>query len=315
MTTAAQVIADPMAVNSARNGQAEEKPIAERAVLVKLQVSNWGEQAIDKGATEEVAQSNHVAPGAGKYTKRLLNKAATQQVRDIGRMARNLHNSLTIPWDDNGTRLLPIEAYDKYTTRIDELVEQRRSATNDLIASFPTHIEQSRNELGNLFNQAEYPDPETLRNAFNMSVEFDSVPDTRRFIAAIPEAEREKLRQAIEQRVANRINAGMEDICVRLAKLIKVAHQQMQINEQGEPAARIYDTMVVNLQEMVENIPLINITNDPRLASAAAKLQESINDLHADNLRPGSKHYDAARRDSFKNAVDQMAEQFAGYFV
>ena len=316
MTTHTQILAaDPMTVNSARNGHSEDKPIAQRALLVKLKVSNWGEQAIDKEATEAVAQANNVAPGAGKYTKRLLNKDATAKVREVGQQARSFHNSLTIPWDDNGTRLLPIDAYDKYTNRVDEFVEQRRNAVNQLINDFQQHVDEAQSALGGLFDASQYPDPESLRDSFNMSVEFDQVPDTNRFVAEIPEAEREKIKQAIEQRLANRINAGLEDLCHRLAKLIKIAQQQMQDNEDGEPNSRIYDTMVVALREMVENIPLINITNDPRLNEAADKLLTATEHLHADNLRPKSKHFDVAKREQFKQTVDEMAEQFAGYFV
>ena len=314
-TTAQNHAADPMTLHNARNGHSEDKPIAQRALLVKLQLSNWGEQAIDKNATEAVAQANNVAPGAGKYTKRLLNKSATAQVREVGRQARSFHNSLTIPWDDNGTRLLPINAYEKYTTRIDELVEHRRNAVNELINGFQHHVDEAQSTLGGLFDATQYPDPESLRNSFNMNVEFDPVPDSNRFIADIPDAEREKIKQAIEQRIANRINAGLEDICQRLAKLIKIAHQKMQDRDDGDPNGRIYDTMVTALREMVENIPLINITNDPRLNEAAEKLLAATANLHADNLRPKSKHFDVAKREQFKQTVDQMAEQFSGYFV
>ena len=316
MTSAeSTLVANPMTAHSARNGHSEEKPIAQRALLVKLQVSNWGEQAIDKEATEAVAQANNVAPGAGKYTKRLLNKDATAKVRDVGRQARSFHNSLTIPWDDNGTRLLPIDAYDKYTTRVDQLVELRRDAVNELINDFQRHVDSAQADLGGLFDASQYPDPESLRNSFNMSVDFDSVSDSNRFIAEIPEAEREKIKQAIEQRLVTRINAGLDDICQRLAKLIKIAQQQMQDTDAGEPNSRIYDTMVTTLRDMVENIPLINITNDPRLNEAAEQLLAATANLHADNLRPKNKHFDATKREQFKQTVDAMAEQFSGYFV
>lgn len=305
---------DPAALLQTTNGSVEEKPITQRALLVRLQVSHWGEHAVDRTATEEIARSHQVAPGLGRYTKRLLNKDATQQVRSLGREARTIHNSLTIPWDDRGTRLLPIEAYEKYTSRIDELIEARRDAVNTLIHNFDEHVNRARINLGNLFDQDEYPSPDELRQAFDMNTEFEPVPDSNRFIAGIPDEEREKIKQAIEQRIAARVQAGVEDICQRLAKVVQVARQQLQETGEDQPTPRIYDSMVENLREIADNIPLINITDDPRLKAAAQRLHTATADLSADHLRPKNPHFDAARRQNFKNAVDDLATQFAGYF-
>ena len=162
MTTAVaptnQFISDPAAANGSGHApQASPTAVSQRAVLVTLHIRNWSETATDQSATQQVADANNVSPGSGRYIKRLLNKHACEDVRRLGQDARKAHNDLTMPWDDQGTRLLPIKAYDRYKETISNLMERRQEATNRLIFCYSEHIQQAQNELGTLFNASDYP--------------------------------------------------------------------------------------------------------------------------------------------------------------
>lgn len=74
------------------------------------------------------------------------------------------------------------------------------------------------------------------------------------------------------------------------------------------------NTLVTNLKGIVDNIPLLNVTGDPVLDRMAQQLQSAMDGLDPDHLRPSNKSFDAAKRERFKTAVDEMAEQFSGYF-
>ena len=287
--------------------------VSQNAVLVNLHIRNWSETATDQNATDQVAQANNVAPGSGRYVKRLLNKRACEEVRRLGQDARKTHNDLTMPWDDQGTRLLPIKAYQKYRESIQNLMERRIEATNRLLFNYQDHIEQAEQELGALFNPNDYPTAEELREAITMDWEFGEVPDGQHFRADLPEHERRRIQKDIEQRVAARINHGLEDLFRRLSKAVTAASERLSGN--GDGSDKVFkNTLVTNLKGIVDNIPLLNVTSDPVLEGMAQQLQNAMDGLDPDNLRPNNKNFDAAKRERFKTAVDEMAEQFSGYF-
>lgn len=288
--------------------------VSQKAVLVSLHIKNWSETATDVNATQQVAEANQVSPGSGRYIKRLLNKKACEEVRQLGQDARKAHNDLTMPWDDMGTRLLPIKAYQKYKDRISDLMERRQEATNRLIYRYQDHINQAQLELGSLFNVADYPTHEQLRQAISMSWEFGEVPDGQHFRADLPEHERRRIQQEIEQRVAARIDAGLEDLFRRIGKAVTAASERMSANDDGTDKL-FKNTLLTNLTAIVENIPLLNVTGNPVLEEMARQLTEAMQGLQPDHLRPNNKAFDPAKRERFKAAVDDMKDQFAGYFT
>ena len=287
--------------------------VSQRAVLVSLHIKNWSETATDVTATQQVAEANQVAPGSGRYIKRLLNKKACEEVRQLGQDARKAHNDLTMPWDDLGTRLLPIMAYEKYKQRISDLMERRQEATNRLIYRYQDHINQAQLELGSLFNASDYPTHDQLRQAISMSWEFGEVPDGQHFRADLPEHERRRIQKEIEQRVAARIDHGLEDLFRRIGKAVTAASERMNTNDDGSDKL-FKNTLLTNLTGIVENIPLLNVTANPVLEEMARQLTEAMQGLQPDHLRPNNKAYDPAKKERFKAAVDDIRDQFAGYF-
>lgn len=287
--------------------------ISQKAVLVKLHIRNWSETATDQSATNQVAEANNVSPGSGRYIKRLLNKHACEEVRRLGQDARKAHNDLTMPWDDQGTRLLPIKAYDRYRETIQGLMERRMEATNRLLYRYQDHINQAQLELGSLFSLSDYPTANELRAAISMDWEFGEVPDGQHFRADLPEHERRRIQRDIEQRVAARINHGLEDLFRRLHKAVNAASERLSADDGGKDKL-FKNTLVTNLKAIVDNIPLLNVTADPNLERMADQLKAAMAGLEPDHLRPSNRNFDPAKRDRFKQAVDDMKDQFAGYF-
>jgi hypothetical protein len=65
----------------------------------------------DKDASEEIATRHGAQSDAGRYHKILLPKAALAEIQKIVSEARQEHYFMTLPWDDNGYRVLPAAVY------------------------------------------------------------------------------------------------------------------------------------------------------------------------------------------------------------
>jgi hypothetical protein len=90
-------------------------------MLCSLSISMWSARKHDPEAPEEIAQRHGAQPDAGRHHKVLLPKAALAEVQKIVSEAHQEHYFMTLPWDDNGYRVLPAAAYMDHAEKMREL--------------------------------------------------------------------------------------------------------------------------------------------------------------------------------------------------
>ena len=89
--------------------------ISSSAMIVDFNASVYTARKKDRKASEEVTSMNNAARGVANVSKNLLGDCAELQAiqKFVGNL-RNLHYSMTMPWSDNGSRLITTAAYFKY---------------------------------------------------------------------------------------------------------------------------------------------------------------------------------------------------------
>ena len=112
---------------------------------------------------------------AGRYNKRLLPKQAFAALAATMSNARTSHYANTLPWDDQGGRLLTVANYDRYTAALDTLVERVVRERARFIEDYDDYVDQARLDLGRLFRLEDYPDTEALQGKF--AIRYCSVND------------------------------------------------------------------------------------------------------------------------------------------
>src|ERR1700758_1805880 len=88
-----------------------EPSLSTRAMLCSLSISMWSARKHDPEASEEIAFRHGARPDAGRYHKVLLPKEALAEIQKIVSEARQKHYFVTLPWGDDGYRVLPGAAY------------------------------------------------------------------------------------------------------------------------------------------------------------------------------------------------------------
>jgi predicted metal-dependent peptidase len=73
---------------------------------------------------------------------------------------------MTLPWDDNGYRVLPSAAYMDHTEKMRELSNRFTPAVDALAREFGNLVEQAKVRLGGLFRPEDCPAPDELRSKF-----------------------------------------------------------------------------------------------------------------------------------------------------
>ena len=84
------------------------------AMLVSLRITAWSGRLYDRQASNHVAAQHDAAASAGRYNKRLLPKAAFAALTATVSEARAQHYANSLPWDDQGSRLLTVANYEAY---------------------------------------------------------------------------------------------------------------------------------------------------------------------------------------------------------
>lgn len=89
--------------------------ISSAAMTVDFNASVWTARKKDHKASAEVTDANYADKGVASVSKNLLGDC--EELRAVQKFAantRNIHYSMTMPWSDNGSRLLPTAQYFRY---------------------------------------------------------------------------------------------------------------------------------------------------------------------------------------------------------
>ena len=282
------------------------------AMLVSLRISAWSGRLYDREASDHVAAQHDASTSAGRYTKRLLPKAALAALNATMSETRTQHYANTLVWDDKGSRLLTVANYEQYTGIMDGLRERLVRQRARFIEDFDHYVEQARLDLGKLFRMEEYPSKEDLRDRFSIRYRITPVPDAEHFIARLASDDTDRVKRDIESHIEAQLHEAVGDLYRRLAEAVERVSERLGEDGDGKPLV-FRDTMISNIRDLVDVVPRLNIFSDQRLASLCQQVKDRIAGVEPDSLRP-SRTFDPVARDRVKRDADALLEQFAGYF-
>lgn len=282
------------------------------AMLVHLRISAWSGRLYDRQASDHVAATHDASASAGRYNKRLLPKSAFSVLNGVMSKARTLHYANTLPWDDQGSRLLTVANYERYTSLIDEMREKVVRERAQFIRDYDDNVEQARSDLGRLFRIEEYPSRDSLHGRFGIRYTITPVPAADHFMARLASDDTDKVRRDIERHVGERLHDAVADLYKRLGEAVEKVADRLNEDENGKPLV-FRNSMITNIRELVDIVPRLNIFGDEDLARLCEQVKERIAGVDPDSLRP-SKIYDPVVRRQVKRDAEALKEQFAGYF-
>ena len=285
------------------------------AMLVGLRITAWSGRLYDREASNHVAVHHDASTSAGRYNKRLLPKAAFAALTALTAMseARTKHYCNTLPWDDQGSRLLTVANYEHYTELLDGLRERVVRQRARFIEDYDDYVDQARLDLGKLFRIEDYPSKEALQGKFAIRYRITPVPDADHFIAKLATDDTDRVKRDIEQQTEERLHDAVGDLYRRLGEAVERVSERLQEDENGKPLV-FRDTMIANIRNLVDIVPRLNIFGDDELARLCEQVKDKIASVEPDSLRP-SKTFDPVARARVKRDADELMEKFAGYFA
>jgi hypothetical protein len=245
--------------------------LPEKALLVDIRIGNWSARIHDADASQSVSNEYKNDPAYARVNKSLVAREEIQKIWQLVYEARRYHYSVTLPWGDNGSRLLPATLYLDFTKKISAYRQQFISRVEKFLSLYPDLIKDAKKSLGGLFKQDDYPSPGALRGKFSFETHFTPISDANDVRVKLQEEDVEKLKRQIEARQTDLQAEAMRSVWERLYEV--VGHLSEKLND---PKAIIRDSVVEKVHDLVAILPKLNIAGDAALNSMTNEIRKKI---------------------------------------
>ena len=285
--------------------------IANKAILVQLNISAWGTDRKDNAQAKKLAALNNAREGAVNVDKDIM--AGTTLAREIilhaGR-ARTWNNSVTLPWQDKGPRLLPMSYFFEWKRQMNDWETKFNELVDKFVNNFNSEVQIAMCELGSLANPDLYPDPTSIRSKYNWACATTPVPKSGHFCVDAHAKDIAEMVKSCDADVQAKLAEAMRKPWEKLHSLLTHMSKKLaELNEdegiEGEPKKRIRNTFVDNAVDLCKLLTHMNVTADPELEAARKKLELLLMNADVDDLR----EYEGVRS-TMKNQVDSILAEF-----
>jgi len=280
--------------------------IHSNVMLVDLRISQWTARKQDKRVSKKVADSNHVDQRVGAYYKSLLDPAIIDGIKKLVNEARTYHYRVTLPWSDDGPRVLPSTLYFEYTRQMQDYRQRFVSEVEALLSEYPYHREEAKRFLGSLFDEDDYPTPDKLSEKYAFNLRFTPLPRGADFRCNIPDDELDELRKEIEQQSEATMQRAVEDAYRRVQQVV-----ERYVERLAKPNGVFRDSMVEGARDLVALLPALNVTGDERLAAITDRLEKDLIQYDPQALRTNTGAREHAY-ETAKTVASDVASVFGG---
>ena len=284
--------------------------VARSAMLVDLNIAIYSGRKQDKTTQGEVttAKGSGSKKAASVYKNLFAECKELDEITKFQARARAEHYRLTLPWNDQGARLLPTAALLDY-----QKVMNRHKAEFDRLVTifldkYDTLVAAAAFQLGTLFDRNEYPSRGKVEQRFRMDTSFTPLPTGGDFRLDIESSVQRELIAQYEQRIEAQLASANQDSWSRLHDALYRLSDRLTVDEDenGTPKKRkFHDTMVTGAVELCELLTIMNVTKDPALEKARRKLEDVLSGVTPKELRE-----EDSTRVLTKQKVDEILSAF-----
>jgi hypothetical protein len=298
-----------------------------RAILVGLRISSFSARKFDKKVTKETAEARGASADAGRWNKNLFpgsevevpapssaKKKKANAAADVvnksnshKRLTAHLaafrvwHYEQTLPWSDDGWRVLPVANHKPYTDGSRDWLATAEALLQEFVADYPHLKATAKKLLNGDFDESEYP--EDIREKFKFKIDWNRVPETGDWRVSLPASELAAISASIEAQVKDGLQEAQNDAVKRLYDVLAKIHTRLtdtkvtkdrttkdrtlkkdkydkttgalipagtviagRFLEGGEVRAGTYrDSLIENARDLCDVLKRLNIADDPEL--------------------------------------------------
>ena len=289
------------------------KPLSERAMIVRLVVSKFinSVQGNDLAAKLD---AEYNATKATRVTKRLVSEDTCQGFKSARNTLHALWYRYTLPWGDNGQRIMTAEAYMEFAKEYAKAEAQFMQEAEKFIANFDSYKEQAKQWRGDLYREEEYPSAEALRKRFAVKLDISPVPDQGDFRVALSDDERAKIQDKIAAAQTAMVDHAQQELWQTLQGSVNDLIERL-----SDTDAKNYTKLFNSIKDLVQRLPLLNVKQDPAIQAMGEQLLAKLEQIDLDTVnktkdkQPDEINEMQKARQAAASDVKGVLDQMSGY--
>lgn len=278
--------------------------IATKAMVLNLNIGLWQGYRLDREASRKVTDEANAEDDAARVNKHLVPRVALRPIVSAAGAIRSHFYEKTLPWKDNGDRLLTRVMYTRFIEEHEELVGEFKDAVKKFLRTdYPNAVEQASFRMGDLFKPEDYPRASDLERRFYVHLDIDAVSEAGDFRVQMSESEVGSIRKQMEEAMEQRLAGAMKDVWERLLDVVDKFRIRM-----ADTDAIFRDTIVTNISDLVDLLPGLNVLDDPELERMRVDIQRTLAGYDPKDLRK-----DEAARSQAASEAQKIMDTMKGY--
>jgi len=274
-------------------------------MLASFSCKLWPVQRQDRRITSAIATKVGLGGKSGVFKKFRINTHRDEWLRITrNRDAfRAFHYAMTIPYKHGASLLNPL-AFDEYQDRFNAAQIEHDDAVNAFFLNLDSILAEARLALTTddgtcYFRESDYADLTPDAFTFDMLVEplvHDATFDA--FSDLIGAEKAQELADKLAAENDRAFRASVDSVSQRVSDALMRAADRLHNAERWNPSA------VEALQELTDLLPVLNITNDPKIEQTRKQIASLFRAYSVDSFN------DKATRQSCAHKVDQILSKF-----
>lgn len=263
--------------------------IKNTCLLYRPALSVWTARKLDKAQSAKVTADAGAIDRTANVHKQLLPECAElEAIQSWAGAFRNWVYLSTSPWDDSGWRIGSVARHMDFMQEVGDRIMHGEVLVDAFVNVYLRAVADAQFKLGGMFNASDYPTERQVRERFRFAVDVMPLPavDDFRTVEGVDQAEVDRLVGEAGRAVEARIGEAMADAHDKLFKVIEKYARTLEQFDSKE-IKRFGDTLVGNVGDLLDVMPALNLTGDPRLTELTNKARElmafSLVDLRKDD--------------------------------
>jgi hypothetical protein len=279
------------------------KDVTTTAMLVKLSIGMWRGTKSDAKVTKEVADAHGATEEAGHYTGKLYSKEWLRKLRKAENDARVLFNMNTLPWYDDGWRVVLAIHYDDLSEQLREAEEKFRPLVNEFIDNLEEIKERAKVDRGDMYDERDYLSRDEIKRRFRFEFLAQPIPTGADFRVDMSYLGRKSIAEEIDARVDMALTAAAREPWNRLHDILKRYVETLGKEEAGG----FHYTLFTKAAELADLLPALNLSGDPLLDEMAKEVKRELAVVQSDGADERKEEAKRITKEVKKNSEQRAA--------
>src|SRR5260370_30688782 len=238
-------------------------PLPNRAMRASLTIRRWQAALTDKKIRADAPTPHAVSEKrAGRYRKNDIDVEALsfKAVVSAASELRNQHYFYTLPWSQDGARILTTAMFADYSANMRTLRGAFARVVEGFVEDYPRLKQAAKRELNGMYNEGDYPT--NIGAKFGVDVVIMPLPDSQDFRATLSEDTVADIKKDIQAELHKTTQLAMREPYERL-----YSHISRIVMRLSDKKAVFRDTLITGLADLCAILPWLNLTCDTQLAN------------------------------------------------